>query len=614
MLRRNINALKKRYPDLLKKLEKMDTEGLIYDLVEAKNNSKTIKIRSENRSVFIHSKYNPQREASKFIDNIEVEEFNSIILLGSGLGYHVLELFNKIRNTEKKLFIVEKNLSLFKEALKCNNFSQLLNSPKCHFFIGESLEDGGTKLYEFIINNLDNQNFEDISAIKWNALTACDKGYYKLAIKQIHQVFTQLKSNKIMLLHAGKVWNQNLLTNFKEIIRTPGISHIRDLFKDKAIIIVAAGPSLNKNIDDLKAAKGKSLIICVDIVMNTLLAEGIIPDIVIIADQSEFHIKYFKEVDQSKLKNTILAFNPRVQPQVVQEWKGPKLLTPSVSENFIIKWIERYTGQKGRVFEGGSVSHAAFGLAYFLGGDPIVFVGQDLAFSDQKSTHATGSELEEDFKTHMKHSQRDFMQVEDINGDLVWTRDDYYSFLQWFNKNIRVLKESGYRGKIIDATEGGAYIQGTEVVTLKEAVDRYGLDINKSKEQLLEKIKGYQVRRENELILALKNSINNLEKIKKQAQSGIELVDQLLEDTNNTEEKIEKLKSINQKIGTFAADMVFFEAEFYDMMSSGLDNNFIQNLFTKNHSSEDLNRLIEYYNRLISGSQKAFKGLKDVID
>lgn len=47
---------------------------------------------------------------------------------------------------------------------------------------------------------------------------------------------------------------------------------------DTTGIVVAAGPSLNKNINELKKAKGKSLIIAVDTALKPLLRAGIVPD------------------------------------------------------------------------------------------------------------------------------------------------------------------------------------------------------------------------------------------------------------------------------------------------------------------------------------------------
>ncbi len=59
--------------------------------------------------------------------------------------------------------------------------------------------------------------------------------------------------------------------------------------------------------------------------------------------------------------------------------------------------------------------------------------------------------------------------MKDINGDEVWTRNDFYFYLQWFNKAIEVLRNTGCQRAFIDATEGGVKIEGTEIMSLEES-------------------------------------------------------------------------------------------------------------------------------------------------
>jgi len=54
--------------------------------------------------------------------------------------------------------------------------------------------------------------------------------------------------------------------------------------------------------------------------------------------------------------------------------------------------------------------------------------------------------------------------------DKIPTRRDFRIFLDWFEMYIKGAKEhEGIR--VINATEGGAYIEGTEVMTLKDAIE-----------------------------------------------------------------------------------------------------------------------------------------------
>ena len=50
------------------------------------------------------------------------------------------------------------------------------------------------------------------------------------------------------------------------------------------------------------------------------------------------------------------------------------------------------------------------------------------------------------------------------------TRTDLYTFLNWYVETIRECKEHEKELRVINATEGGAKIEGTEVMTLKDAI------------------------------------------------------------------------------------------------------------------------------------------------
>jgi len=54
--------------------------------------------------------------------------------------------------------------------------------------------------------------------------------------------------------------------------------------------------------------------------------------------------------------------------------------------------------------------------------------------------------------------------------EMVETRGDFYVYWIWFNQAV---KEGEGTVQVTNATEGGARIEGTEVITLQEAVDKY---------------------------------------------------------------------------------------------------------------------------------------------
>ena len=116
---------------------------------------------------------------------------------------------------------------------------------------------------------------------------------------------------------------------------------------------------------------------------------------------------------------------------------------------------------------GGSVATLAFSLVCHLGFDKIILVGQDLAFTGNKS-HADGT-----FKETMAvEDTKDFLMVPGNVEKMVPTREDFDNYRKWFEEFIEYWK--GIKDvQFINATEGGALIKGTQIMTLKDAISLY---------------------------------------------------------------------------------------------------------------------------------------------
>ena len=101
-------------------------------------------------------------------------------------------------------------------------------------------------------------------------------------------------------------------------------SRLFDKFKGIPAIVVAAGPSLDKNIDLLKKIKGRFPIIAVDTALRHMIANGIKPDIVCAADSSyENSLDFVGVEDETEV---ILAAELMTHPDIFKVFKGPKML------------------------------------------------------------------------------------------------------------------------------------------------------------------------------------------------------------------------------------------------------------------------------------------------
>ena len=90
-------------------------------------------------------------------------------------------------------------------------------------------------------------------------------------------------------------------------------------------------------------------------------------------------------------------------------------------------------------------------------------VGQDLAYTGDK-THSAVT-VRGAKETAVEDLEHPFMGV-DINGDPIRTSLEFKIYKEWFEHEILTHPELS----VIDATEGGIRIEGTTLMTLKEAI------------------------------------------------------------------------------------------------------------------------------------------------
>ena len=101
---------------------KSNSDNSLLSLEETRNGHKTIKVNG----IYLHSKYDPIKEAQSFVNsNLNVDENpTGYLVLGLGLGYHILDLASR---TDKKIIVLESNKNIYNFACDICQIHQLTN-------------------------------------------------------------------------------------------------------------------------------------------------------------------------------------------------------------------------------------------------------------------------------------------------------------------------------------------------------------------------------------------------------------------------------------------------------------------------------------------------------
>ncbi|ERP31860.1 motility associated factor glycosyltransferase family protein [Chitinivibrio alkaliphilus] len=427
-------------------------------------------LRRRNNSEYIQftSMMNPQGEAVLYADTIDFSKNRiSVIQIGVGLGYKAREILNRL-NSKSILFLCEEDPHLIVEFLRRHDVSQAIEKTQL-LFISSGIE---SYPMEQQIKELACVYFPNMTAPK-RAITfpVYDPAYIRFSrtvLQRLEEEKNYVKFGMGNSVDDTLVGLNNYLANHEYLLTHVGIREFmktaQKRYRNKPAVIVASGPSLNKNISLLKEIDDRCLILSCDGSMNLLQKHGIRVDAVGSVERIMYTYDCFYR-DATFPEETVVVAPTVVQPPLLEKFSRgitfPKAGIPTA------EWVNQFSEDaKGSMICGPSVSHMLFSFAYQGGCDPIILIGQDLAYSEEGYSHNSEAEAVQkkvDTMDDLEH------YVEDYAGNKLRSTDVWTKFLKAYENMIQLTRNT----TVIDATEGGAYIRGTEILPLREVIDTY---------------------------------------------------------------------------------------------------------------------------------------------
>ncbi|MBY6836416.1 motility associated factor glycosyltransferase family protein [Clostridium botulinum] len=384
-------------------------------------------------NVFLHSKYYPMKEGEKFIELNEKFYKNKdvVMVYGLGLGYHIKELLKKC-NDNCKIYIFDVDKEVIKIA---DNLGVLENVRK----------DKRVKIFENYSQKF-LQDFVDVSQLVDDILI------YKPSVNLLSDEYMTLKNifqdynvAKIAVERFSEVMKKNYDHNLK--LKTATIKEFFNKInvKGETVIIVAAGPSLDYNINILKKLNGKVKIFSVGRALKTLMKSGIKPDMITIIDSQEVVYNQLKGYENLDIP---LCFLSTASRWGVSNYNGAKYMF----------YNEKNKDNKDDIIinTGKTVAVATLDIAIKSGAKEIIFVGQDLGFLNNKSHAGTINDVPEDGI---------YKKVLSVNGGMINTNSGYMYFKRQIEKEI----EENQNVRFINCSKG-ARIKGTIEIELEEVL------------------------------------------------------------------------------------------------------------------------------------------------
>ena len=386
------------------------------------------------------------------INHLKFKKIMKMVFAGTGLGFHIHEIYKKL--DPKTILIIEPNLELFRLSLFTLDYSFFQKKDKKLFLCVEDKEDKRRQSYAQFYSYQPYVNFN----IK----------HYKLLKNNnyIIEELTDVFSKNEVISYTYKLLLKNLkltveLARKKENFLSMNLLLEKKILKDKKVLLIGAGPSVDNYIDFIKENQSKLIIICVDIIVRKLEKYNIKPDILVSIDPLSIISEFLTTKDDNFLNDTAIVLMTQQHEETLK----------------VVNKYHTYFAQSMRIFKHlgylGTVPNVgtyATNFAFFAGTEEFYFIGNDAAFNQD-----TGERYAKDSPNYIKDSLEtiesdkvsdyDVIEVEGNFRETVKTNRELYRFKTDFEA---IISAYNMQEKKLYNLSDGVYIEGMEPLSKED--------------------------------------------------------------------------------------------------------------------------------------------------
>ncbi|EMH3047275.1 motility associated factor glycosyltransferase family protein [Campylobacter jejuni] len=517
-------------------------ETLAYKLRSLKNITFKL-IQNENGINFAKDEIllyqNPNQELLENLSLFQSEYAKYPVLFFYGFGNGMLYKSLCENKNHQHIIVFEDDLEIlalafylfdFSEALKNEKLilfqTQTLNTPQLSTLFSYEIIQKSVKIFNLFIHSDFYQKFQNTQIQNTN--TQLIEIIRFIVLNKGNDPHDSLVGIKHTLDNLPKMLNHGIFQEFLKERRT----------KVKNAIIVSTGPSLTKQLPLLKKYANKATIFCADSAYVILGKYGIKPDYVCMLERDDIVSKCFDN-DFGDFNKGILFILASVVHKEVLDFLEKDQRTYMLVHRPLNFAASLKLNEYGYLGVGHSVSNMIYELAGALRFENIIFIGQDLAYSEDGSSHP---------KEHIHGNQGEEIRGESYTlayggKGKVRTQLTWNLFRQAFEKDIFWTKEKLHINTY-NCTEGGARIEGTiEKPFLWACENLLDEDLNKPFDfpKILDKKQAKEKLEKTKKYLQ-KNILESKEFIKK-AQTQLQKLRYTLEKNKDDFHTLEKIKN-----------------------------------------------------------------------
>ena len=299
--------------------------------------------------------------------------------------------------------------------------------------------------------------------------TAAQAGERSTLQEQVHKALMSNWMDSNTTRHFAQHWVQQGVANIPAIAQHDNLHALDDKFRGRPAILIAPGPSLDKNIGLLHQAKDRAVLIAPLQSLRILYKAGIQPDFITVVDATDLTtdpFDCFNDVPDDFLTTLVVAVN--CHPNVIRRFQRVYFFSASGP---LDRWVQDIVPQPLLNMEASSVAITGLLLAQHWGCNPITLVGQDLALAGNRR-YAEDAQL-----NNLREPQ--LLTLPGYYGGTVQSPSDYFLFHHQFEKIAEKIAFLSPDTQLFNATEGGSFIQGFAHEPLHTVLEQHVLNLPK---------------------------------------------------------------------------------------------------------------------------------------
>ena len=400
--------------------------------------------------------------AEELLPPLEVEKAEGLYFYGLGTGapyFHVKDWLKA--NPARVLIFLEDDPGIIASFLYRSQAAEILSDPQVHLALGKKEIDRLAEMFPF-------KRIEAASLPSYK-----NKGFRNLRLKLMRKT-TLTHALHIDRLHGYQPF-QNFVQNLRHLPRSFYANALKGAFQDVPAIVCGAGPSLQQSMETLRSLENKALIIAGGSTLAALSSQGVLPHFGMAIDPN---LEEYRRLKNSFAFEVPLLYSTRVFPAVFQTCNGPFGYMRSGIGGVPELWIEEELGLLDRLIgeslspESISVTTICVAWAQFLGCNPILLNGVDLAYTGKKR-YASGVADDDEVPFAA-------IDAEKSAADRILKRKDrlgnpVYTAVRWIMESASIshFAKKHPEVRFINTTEGGIGFKGIDYEPLTEAASAF---------------------------------------------------------------------------------------------------------------------------------------------